>query len=102
MRVNPPRLDQPLTERTRLTLEVRLAVADVSRITGGAEKPFDGQNAFKLASLLRAQARPKAIELGADPGNIGLPDPDNELRALRLEGSHYVGPVSFDFYPPRQ
>jgi hypothetical protein len=81
----------------RLVLDVYLSEAEVKGATGGAEDPFSDANYLKLAPLLRAQVRRKAIELGASPTNIGLPH-GHEAREFKRDGAGYRGRVTFDFY----
>jgi hypothetical protein len=76
---------------------VRLAVADVDRVTDGAKDPLNGRYDIDLAPLVREQVKAKAVELGADPMNIGLPDV-SAVRQFKRDGASYVGKITIDFY----
>jgi hypothetical protein len=82
----------------RVVLEVRLSVADVARVTGGAPDPLTGDQHLKVADLVRDKVRGKAIELGTDPDNIGLPTFSSELKRFKRDDKSYVGTMTIDFY----
>jgi hypothetical protein len=86
----------------RVVLEVRLSVEDVARATGGAADPLTGDKHLQVAPLVRARVKAKAIELGTDPDNIGLPTFSSELKRFKRDDKTYVGKMTIDFYLKRE
>jgi hypothetical protein len=82
----------------RVVLEVRLWAEDVARVTGGAPDPLTGDQHLKVAPLVRDKVRARAIELGTDPDNIGLPTFSSELKRFKRDDKSYVGKMTIDFY----
>ena len=77
---------------------MQLSAADVARVTGGAKDPLTGAKHLEVAPLVREQVKAKAIELGTDPNNIGLPKFSSELKEFKRDDKTYVGKMTIDFY----
>ena len=81
---------------------VRISHADIKRANVKEFKdPFVASNRFIL-DLIRAQARPKCIEMGYDPNNIGLPRYSWESEKFKKDAQGYSGKMTFDFYNKRK